>query len=119
MVTPSALESGLAKLADAFDAAYEAEWERVAEIAEGAGASGVADRAATIAGIRAVHAALLAKLDAADKVAAALDVLYDEAERFSVSGVYFAEEWFEHKGLKLADEALAAYRNPAPAAEGE
>lgn len=42
-------------LVAAFDAAYELEWERVAEH-DGSGASGEADRMATLAGIRAVLA---------------------------------------------------------------
>lgn len=60
-------DAHLESLAATFDEVYNAEWERVAESAEGSSASGVADRAATIAGIRAVHAALLAKLEAADR----------------------------------------------------
>jgi hypothetical protein len=37
----------------------------------------------------------------------ALEVLLDEAERFGVSGVYFDEKCFEHKGPDLARAALA------------
>lgn len=42
------------------------------------------------------------------KAREALNVLYDEADNFSVSGVYFNEECMEHKGLRLAGDAIAA-----------
>lgn len=42
----------------------------------------------------------------AAKLAKALDVLSDEADHFSVSGVYFHEPCMGHKGLDLAREAL-------------
>ena len=37
----------------------------------------------------------------------ALEVLSGEANRFNVSGVYFNEEWMGHRGLDLAQAALA------------
>ncbi len=36
----------------------------------------------------------------------ALQVLYDEADSFSVSGVYFNEKCMGHKGLDLAEKAI-------------
>lgn len=37
----------------------------------------------------------------------ALRVLYEEADNFSVSGVYFNEKCMQHKGLDLARAAIA------------
>jgi len=90
-------------LVDTFDAAYEAEWERVAESAEGSDASGVADRAATLAGIRAVHAALLAKIEAADRLANSIESYLN----------------FDEVTMRVLEESLAAYRNQQPAGGGE
>lgn len=103
MTTP-AHESALA---DAFDAAYEAEWDRVAESAAGSSASGVADRAATIAGIRAVHAALLAKIKAADKLLNEAHFILNEAD----APIFPSSDWNK--------KWLRAYRAPQPAGGGE
>lgn len=61
-----------------------------------------------------------AEREALTQAREALDVLYDEADNFSVSGVYFNEKCMEHKGLALAAKALgviAALPDLDPAAE--
>ncbi len=45
--------------------------------------------------------------DAAPDLKQALEVLYEEATNFSVSGVYFDEKCMGHKGPNLALAALA------------
>ena len=45
--------------------------------------------------------------DAAPDLKHALEVLYEEATNFSVSGVYFDEKCMGHKGPNLALAALA------------
>lgn len=49
-------------------------------------------------------------ITAAPELYEALEVLFDEANNFSVSGVYFNEECMGHRGLALARVALAKAR---------
>lgn len=120
-------ENVMPALVAAFNAAYEVEWDRVAELAEGSAASGAADRAATEAGIRAAFAeaaalsveigprqaaALLAKIEAADRLASMAE---DVRQRF----IDFAPAPGDLFAIEALRQEIAAYRNPQPAAEGE
>lgn len=49
----------------------------------------------------------------------ALEVLAREADRFSVSGVYFNEACMEHKGLNLAWDAIDAIEQVMAEAAGD
>lgn len=51
------------------------------------------------------------RADIAERMAVALEILLDEADGFSVSGVYFNEPCMGHKGPDLARSALSAFRS--------
>ena len=53
------------------------------------------------------------RADIVERMAEALEILLDEADGFSVSGVYFNEPCMGHKGPDLARSALSAFKNSA------